>query len=253
MESLFTVKDLKNLYQLAKIRNRSREDYFQFQKFQGELLVRFLKNNISFNPGDLILDLGCAFGGYSSALKKAGARVIGLDLAPMKNPDGVPMLNSDANQIPVSPGTFDMIICASLIEHVVAPEVLIEECLRVLKAGGLLYLSFPPYYSPNGGHQFAPYHLLGQRFAIWMAGKRGLYKDDPWLEERFKKNPENYRDAFGKWGLYKMTITKARKIIRRLPVTLVKRATRYLPVDVSGIPLIGELITWHVQYLLKKR
>lgn len=252
MDSLFTIKDLAKLTRLAKARNQSREDYFRFQKFQGELLVRFLRKNHCLNEGDLILDLGCAFGGYSSALKQAGARVVGLDFSPTKNPDGVPMVKGDANFIPAPVGIFDTIVCASLIEHIPDPMALLMECLRVLKPGGILYLSFPPYYSPIGGHQFAPYHLLGQKVALRMAVRRGLYKESPWLKERFDPSPEDYSEAFGKWGLYKMSIAKARWLIKKLPVTVIRRATRYLPVDFSGIPLIGELITWHVQFILRK-
>ncbi len=252
MASLFTIKDFKRLYYLAKIRNRSQADYFQFQVFQGELLVRFLRNHKALTTGDCILDLGCAFGGYTSALKQAETQVIGLDFSPTKNPDGIPMLKADANMIPITAATFDVVVCASLIEHVSEPQVLLVECLRVLKPGGYLYLSFPPYYSPIGGHQFAPYHLLGQQFAIRMAVKRGLYNDQPWLRERFVQNPDDYSGAFGSWGLYKMTVRKARQIIDRLPVSTIKQATRYFPIDVSSIPLLGEFLTWHVQFLLRK-
>lgn len=253
MDSLFTVKDLRELFRLAKARNKSQQDYYQFQKFQGELLVRFLLKNNCLKAGDMILDLGCAFGGYSSALKEAGARVVGLDFSPATNPDGVPMVKADANYIPATASTFDTIVCASLIEHVPNPMGLLKESLRVLKPGGILYLSFPPYYSPIGGHQFAPYHLLGQKFALRMAAKRKLYMESPWLKERCDPSPKDYTEAFGKWGLYKMSILKVRRLINSLPVTVIKRATRYFPVDFSGIPVIGELITWHVQFILKKQ
>jgi len=47
--------DLKLLIKYARNRNKSMEDYFLFQKYQGELLVRFLNNmNIEFSGKDFI-------------------------------------------------------------------------------------------------------------------------------------------------------------------------------------------------------
>jgi len=40
-------------------------------------------------------------------------------------------------------GTFDLVFCSEVIEHLTAPEVLARESLRVLKPGGHLVLSTP--------------------------------------------------------------------------------------------------------------
>jgi len=118
--------------------------------------------NIEFSGKDL-LDLGCGFGGYSKAFLDASANVIGLDLSPINTQDKIPMVSGDALILPFNDNSFDIVICASLIEHIPEPFLLLKEIYRVLKSGGLLYLSFPPFYSPVGGHQFSPYHLLGEK------------------------------------------------------------------------------------------
>jgi len=133
MSTTFYFTDLKLLIKYAKNRNKSMGDYFLFQKYQGELLVRFLTNmNIEIVGKDL-LDLGCGFGGYSKAFLDASANVIGLDLSPINTQDKIPMVSGDALSLPFVDNSFDIVICASLLEHVPEPQRLFIECLKVLK------------------------------------------------------------------------------------------------------------------------
>lgn len=252
MDKLFTFSDFKRLYTLSRNRNASKCDYFHFQKFQGELLIRFLISNRVTIENSTVLDLGCGFGGYSSALKEAGANVIGLDLHPIKSQDKVPIILGDGQQLPFRDSSFDNVICASLIEHVSSPEALINETLRVLKTNGFIYISFPPFYSPVGGHQFSPYHLFGEKFAIYLSSKKKIYRESPWIENFSNKSEKKFSSAYGNWGLYPTKISQIRRIFSDLPVRSVKQATRYFAIDFSRIPFLGEFLTWHVQFLYQK-
>lgn len=252
MGNLFTFGDFKRLYMLSKSRNASKMDYYYFQKFQGELLIRFLISNHVTIGNSIVLDLGCGFGGYSSALKEVGANVIGLDLNPIKSQDKVPVVLGDGLKLPFRDSIFDVVICASLIEHVPSPEILIYEALRVLKTKGFIYISFPPFYSPVGGHQFSPYHLFGEKIAFYLSYKKKMYRESPWIENVSNKSKNKYSSAYGNWGLYPTTISQVRRIFGNLPVRSVKQATRYLAIDISRIPLLGEFLTWHVQFLYQK-
>ena len=80
MSVLLSPSEIKNPYYLARKRRYYSNDYYQFQKFQGGLLVRYLDNHGDFYLNHLTLDMGCAFGGYTQSLKEKGALVIGLDL-----------------------------------------------------------------------------------------------------------------------------------------------------------------------------
>ena len=100
------------------------------------------------------------------------------------------------------------VFSASLIEHVATPETLLAEIGRVLAPGGFCYLSFPPFYSPRGGHEFAPYHYLGERLALRLtpAARRELdWKDNPY---RPTERPRSFADLYAGWGLYRMTVAK---------------------------------------------
>lgn len=246
-------KDYQKLFHLAKVRNNSPRDYYAFEEFQGELLVRFLKSRGVLFDGCITLDLGCGLGGYTAALQKGGARVVGLDIAPIHDVGRNLLVSADGLKTPFAAEQFDLVICASLIEHIPEPVTLLFETLRLLKRNGVLYLSYPPYYSPIGGHQFSPFHLLGERFALWIAKRRGVFKGQKWLEEKYPTKPSSFQDAFGTWGLYRLTIEDIRKEIQRIPVELLECSTRWLPIDFSGVPILGEFLTWHVQFLLRKK
>lgn len=244
--------DYLSLYQLAKKRLDSPEAYRAFQRFQGELLIRFLYRHELPVEGKCILDLGCGLGGYSHALTDRGAQVVGIDRFLYRPESGLTVLCADALHLPLASERFDMVICASLIEHVPAPVNLIREIQRVLRMGGIAYLSFPPFYSPVGGHQFSPFHLFGERIALWIARRRGLYRGQPWLQERYPEAPASFSRAFGAWGLYPLTIARVEKILHSFPLRVIEKSTRWLPVDFSGLPVLGEFLTWHVQFLLGK-
>lgn len=214
--------------------------------------MRFLKSRGVLFDNCVTLDMGCGLGGYTAALQKAGARVVGLDIAPPQDLDKIPMVSADALKTPFATEQFDLVICASLVEHVPEPGVLLSEILRLLKRNGVLYLSYPPYYSPLGGHQFSPFHLFGERFALWVARQRGLFQGRKWLQDKFPVRPVSFASAYGEWGLYKLTIAKVRREIRKLPFKCLECSTRWLPVNLSGMPVLGEFLTWHVQFLLRK-
>jgi len=241
-----------NLLKVAKNRKISPSDYRNFQIFQGELLVNYLES-FKIEISDLcILDLACGLGGYSLALSRKSEKVTAMDLERTIEDHSVSFLVGDALKTPFAPHSFNLLICASLIEHVKSPESLLSEIIRLLPSGGYAYLSFPPFYSPVGGHQFSPYHYLGEKLAVAFSRNRELRSKNRWYKELFSEQANSYETAFGKWGLYPFTIKKMNRLLKGFPLKVVDRSTRWLPIDFSGVPYIGEFLTWHVQYLLQK-
>jgi SAM-dependent methyltransferase len=245
-------RDYVTLYRLALRRLDSPEAYQSFQRFQGALLVKFLQSRGVELEGRRVLDLACGLGGYSLALQEAGARILGADRFPDPIAAGVGLICADALRLPLGAEQFDVVICASLIEHVPAPADLIRELHRVLRVGGAAYLSFPPFYTPIGGHQFSPFHLLGERMAIKMNRVKELYRGRRWLQAHYPEAPGSFAQAFGDWGLYPLSISRVEAILNGFSFQIAERSTRWLPVDFSGLPVVREFLTWHVQFLLRK-
>lgn len=63
----------------------------------------------------------------------------------------------DITDIPVDSGSFDVVLCTEVLEHVLEPIRAIQEISRVLTPGGRLYLSAP---MRSAIHQ-APHHYYG--------------------------------------------------------------------------------------------
>jgi SAM-dependent methyltransferase len=70
---------------------------------------------------------------------------------------------SDATAIPVSPATFDVVLCTEVLEHVPDPVGVVNELGRILKPGGRLLLTAP---LGSGLHQ-EPYHFYGGYTPYW--------------------------------------------------------------------------------------
>ena len=245
--------DFCELLKRARIRTRSAKDYLAFQQQQGTMVCRHLAARGVTPPGRA-LDLGCGLGGYSLALQDAGFRVVSVDLDvdTLSSPRTPTMaLSADATALPLSDATFDLVVCASLIEHVPTPDRMLREIHRALGPGGVCYLSFPPYYSPTGGHQFAPFHLLGERAALTIYGRTQQGRDPGW-RAKYLRPCGGYSDAYGSYGLYRMTISKAHSLALACGFAVAEQSVRYLPVNTTRWGVLGEFFTWHAQFLLRK-
>jgi 2-polyprenyl-6-hydroxyphenyl methylase/3-demethylubiquinone-9 3-methyltransferase len=102
--------------------------------------------------GARALDVGCGGGLLSEALARSGAEVTAIDLAPaVLDVARLHLYESglkvDYREVSVEalavelPGTFDVITCMEMLEHVPDPASVIRACASLLKPGGKLFLS----------------------------------------------------------------------------------------------------------------
>ncbi len=151
---------------------------FRHEKTDPEpFYVGLAARTISSFPYDLdgarILDLGCGPGWYSTAMTQAGASVVGLDLdagdVKQAHQRAVAAMIGDGQRLPIASASVDGIFCSNLMEHVPDPALVIDEMTRIVRPGGWLWISWTPWYSPWGGHEIVPFHLLGPRLGpkVW--------------------------------------------------------------------------------------
>src|SRR5439155_675553 len=94
-------------------------------------------------------------------------------------------VQGDGARLPFRASAFDAVFSHSVIEHVSSAPAYLAECHRVLRPGGVLYLSTAPYLSLAGAHLPrllvpVPLHLLvGRRVAF--GAFRLLARRAPWL------------------------------------------------------------------------
>ena len=101
-------------------------------------------------PGKRILDVGCAAGELGLALKQAGAcEVIGIESSieaaalAQEKLDGVLVGDAQATDWPLMPSSFDYIIFADVLEHLVEPWSALASFNRYLQADGRIIASIP--------------------------------------------------------------------------------------------------------------
>lgn len=124
-----------------------------------QLYVKQLQEYIPKVSGLKILDLGCGAGGVCVSFANRNNQVVGLDLDEklinltkinVKDSEenfppngGVSEIRASGINLPFEDGTFDLVVCNDVIEHLDKQKELISEIYRVLKEGGYLYLTTP--------------------------------------------------------------------------------------------------------------
>lgn len=98
--------------------------------------------------GKRALDIGCRDGYWSERLKQKGYAVSALDLEPHYESA---LTHNVENGLPYADGSFDLVWCSEVIEHLYRPEFLFAEVERVLAPGGQAVFT-----TPNSAWWFYP-------------------------------------------------------------------------------------------------
>ena len=144
-----------------------------------------------------VLDLGCAKGAYLRQFSQAS---VGVDVS---KPNlercqelGLQVRPADLNcPLPFSAGSFPVIFCSHVLEHVDAPIALLRECRRILADRGLLLLGLPIETSLvnrlRGQRYF--YHHPGHLYSFSLENIDVLLKKTGFEIERFYFEPRIVR------------------------------------------------------------
>ncbi|MDF1796438.1 MAG: methyltransferase domain-containing protein [Coxiellaceae bacterium] len=133
-------------YKLIQQRaNRFAADYEKVHFLQQEMAKRLLQRlqYVRLQP-DVIVDLGCATGWLSTELKQQypDSRIIALDFAEQRLVNAKPYpcdpLVSDMHAIALQADSVDCIVANDSLHWAMEPAMVIQECMRILKPGGLL-------------------------------------------------------------------------------------------------------------------
>jgi 2-polyprenyl-3-methyl-5-hydroxy-6-metoxy-1,4-benzoquinol methylase len=102
----------------------------------------------SFRSSGTILDLGCSDGGFLGGLNKAKWNMYGIEMSPevakaAEQRTGGEVFVGDVLDAPFSPGTFDVITCFHVFEHLYQPRAVLAKVRDWLKPGGLFFAMMP--------------------------------------------------------------------------------------------------------------
>ncbi|MBM4048370.1 MAG: class I SAM-dependent methyltransferase [Planctomycetes bacterium] len=103
-----------------------------------------------------VLDVGCGWRPYEGIL--ACERYVAMEFGPLSCD-----VRGDAASLPFTPESFDGVLCTEVLEHVARPEAVVRELSRVLKSGGVAYISAPMcwglHYEPYDYFRFTNHGL----------------------------------------------------------------------------------------------
>lgn len=115
-----------------------------------ELRERFLLGEV--RSGDRALDLGSGDGHFTRVLTRAGAQVVGVDVAQAavqrartRHPELDFVLGEFDGPLPLADNAFDLVWAGEVIEHVADTGRWLSEVRRVLAPSGRLLLSTPSH------------------------------------------------------------------------------------------------------------
>jgi 2-polyprenyl-3-methyl-5-hydroxy-6-metoxy-1,4-benzoquinol methylase len=112
-----------------------------------ELLLKFEK----FRKTNKILDVGCGNGHFLSVAKKRGWDVYGTefpeDAIEVCRNKGIQMFAGELNIDDFDLGTFDIVISIEVLEHINNPKEELGKFYKILRKGGLVYITTPNFNS----------------------------------------------------------------------------------------------------------
>jgi SAM-dependent methyltransferase len=196
-------------------------------------------------PGRTVIDVGGGAGYFTAAFRGRGANCY------LFEPDETEMLRggeptggavqADGYWLPVADGSADVCFSSNVLEHVADPVGLIDEMIRVTRPGGVIYVSYTNWYSPWGGHEMSPWHLLGAGYAA----RR--------FERRYGRQPKHHVGA----NLFRVHIGPVLRMMRaRRDVQILDAMPRYYPRwcrFVVRIPLLRELASWNLLLIVRRK
>lgn len=146
-----------------KIFHKKIKSYFQKTSKESVLninnIIEYL-NKID-SPNILIVGGGEIGSGLEKLYNLYDTNIISFDIYNSENIDFI----ADAHFIPITNNFFDLIICQAVLEHVLNPQIVVDEIFRVLKMDGMVYAETPFMQQVHEGpFDFTRYTESGHRY-----------------------------------------------------------------------------------------
>ena len=222
---------------------------------RGERRCAQLMSLPGFRSARSVLEIGCLDGMVSCMLARSGKEATAIDIRGdaidgRAVAAGVNFMQMDACDLRFDGGAFDAVFSYDTFEHVADPESMLNECIRVVKAAGVIYLNFGPLYmSPYGEHAYRsiplPYchHLFPLSDLNAFAAVRQRELIDPAHVNRWKVR--QYRELWKSRAsllepiLYReLTDFSHIDLIRRFPSCFCSKSRSLDEFTVSGIRVL---------------
>lgn len=239
-----------------------------------EYIVPYIQELNAFKAGDKVAEIGSAEGGVLAAFVEAGAlEGLGTDIASERLDSGNDISRLGNINIKFTyhniltqniaedwKDKYDLVLLRDVIEHLDDTKLALKNIKKMIKKGGYLFVTFPPYYSPFGGHQHTlanfwgklPYiHLLPDfLFHKMISTGRAADIEEVKRLQSIKLTTRKFEKAVNAAGFDVANVDFY--LIR--PVFKAKFGLNPLKItNISFLPFIKSLFTLEATYLLQVR
>ncbi len=148
-------------------RHQNKLQYFKEQSITTEkFVIPYINDFIQLGPEHTVMEIGCGEGGNLKPFLDAGCKVIGIDISVSRiqkahefldnHPNAHKLTLIDKNVYLVNFSELppiDLILLRDTIEHIPDQFKIISFFGSILKPEGKVFLAYPPWCMPFGGHQ----------------------------------------------------------------------------------------------------
>lgn len=147
-----------------QVRHSNRNQYFnELAITSKKFYIPYVERFISITKDTKILEIGCGDGGNLLPFAEMGCQVTGVDISTYridqaksffaeKNINAT-FIASDIFKLKNLEQQFDLILIHDVIEHISDKRQFISDTKKYLNANGVIFIGFPAWQMPFGGHQ----------------------------------------------------------------------------------------------------
>ncbi len=145
-------------------RQHDRARYFrELATTSRKYFIPYIEKFKPLHPGLEVLEIGCGDGGNLLPFSEAGCNTTGVDMAEGRIKDAIRFFHeakakgtfiaSDIFRLKEWEHRFDIVLCHDVLEHIHDKENFMKGLRRYITDNGIVFMSFPAWQMPFGGHQ----------------------------------------------------------------------------------------------------
>jgi len=157
-------------------RHKDYKLYFrELVKGMNDYVIPYIESVRKISESSVVLEIGCGLGGNLYPFLEKGCKAIGIDknrilmehakelLKDCKNVNNLTLLIDNFYEInPSSIPKANLVLVRDVLEHITNREIFFEKLKDFLADDAIIFIAFPPWRMPFGGHQQGCKNLLSK-------------------------------------------------------------------------------------------
>ena len=238
-------------------RHINRDRYFEEQaQTTRKYYIPYIKQIVGDLP-EKVLEVGCGEGGNLLPFAESGCEIVGVDIASLRIEQARTFRLKDLEK------HFPLILIHDVIEHINDKSQFLSGMKGYLSAGGVIFIAFPAWQMPFGGHQQIARGRVVSLLPFIHLFPRVLYK---WILETGDEEEDTIKELLSIKET-KCTIEMFRNLVKQTGYQIVDQqlffinphyevkfglSPRKLGKVLSSVPYLRNFFSTSCFYLLKK-